>query len=879
MRPSPLRLPACLALLALLSCAAPASSLAAAGDGAVTALSSGESHSVALRDDGTVIAWGRNDLGQLGDGTNNWRYGGTNTIPATPSVVVTADGAPLDKVVRVSAGYHCPLAIRQDGTLWSWGYEGCRSSDTDPVTGSSLVAQPVSRIDGTPLSDVVAAAGGVHHSIAVLDDGTVWTWGVSNLGSGLAASGRAQQVLISAGVPLTGAVHVVSRADRPHVLLASGEVYTWIGTSYATPVELSAGVPLTDATELETGTWHYLVKRADGTMWAWGEGTSGQLGNGASLTQAYPVQVQTSAGVPLMDVVDMAATNDSTFALTSDGSLYAWGWIDGSLTEYATPYAGPGGVSAPVDEVAAGNYQTLIRIGGRAYNRGSNWAGQLADPSGDDSSAWLAVNARPGTATADSAVGSDGAAPASPGVVRDGATRTLLLGSSVIDLDAGQSVTPWVEVVPDGSSFAATCGVDDATTYSGAASTSSGTRANVAVAITGLQDGRSYRWRSCLADAAGAAGPWSSAGSFLLDETAPVVVQASSTIDHSTQTATVTLAGTDSFSGLHDAAAYSFDDGLTWQASATYVRSDLPYGVLVRLLARVRDAAGNVSAATQVDLAAVDTFAPRIRPRTTLRTVGAGGGLDFDISDPETGVASVRATFRGKPVPVRNGTVRGRDLPEGRGVLRILVVDGAGNSASWRRTLAVDRTAPRIANAPHFTFGRSHALRVTDTVTGPTSRTARVVLPRLGVNLVRVRVRDRAGNVAVRRMRIVRHLSLGRPHLNGDLVVRRGDLRFVANRDAIRGSFRFIGHTAPWYARTEHSPALVREAQWRLQQFGFLSKATRLSGELDLTTIRAVQRYQAARGLPTLGTIGPRTRNALDRDLLRARFHRSLLGR
>jgi len=133
-------------------------------------------------------------------------------------------------------------------------------------------------------------------------------------------------------------------------------------------------------------------------------------------------------------------------------------------------------------------------------------------------------------------------------------------------------------------------------------------------------------------------------------------------------------------------------------------------------------------------------------------------------------------------------------------------------------------------------------------------------------------VTDRAGNSRTANVAVERRLSLASPWLNAGIRLRgRGGDRFQPLQRQMDASFRFIGHTAPWYARTAEGPPLVREAQWRLQRMGFLSKTSRPSGVLDLATIRGVQRYQAARGIPTLGTIGARTRAALDRDLLRGR--------
>lgn len=847
---------------------------AAPGDGASVGISSGESHSVSLGDDGTVSAWGRNDLGQLGNGTTNWRYGGTNTIDATPTSVVLADGTRLDDVTRVHGGYNCSLAIRSDGSVWSWGSDMCRPSDTWPASSALLVAEPVKKSDGTQLTGAVSLSGGVDHGIAVLGDGTAWSWGSNGLGTGLPAQGTAQQVLTGVGTPLTGVAEVASKSGAPLALLSSGAVYQW-STGYATPVELSAGVPIADATGLAAGVGHYLVIRPGGEVWAWGLGTGGRLGNGDVLDQSFPVQVLTAPGTPLTNIVEVDAGSDFSMARTADGTVYGWGSINGS--SYAQPITLPAGVTG-VQEIAAGGFQSLILADGLIYNLGSNWAGQLADPSGTDSPTWIKVNTRPAVSEPVQVLAGDGSATPVAGVHRDGVGTPVLLELNALDLDAGQSATPWVEVMPYGASFSGACGVASATTYSGPAFTTTGSRQLVRVPVSGLVDGARYTWRSCTVDAAGGAGTWSAAAAaaFVVDASGPLPLASSAQADDALQTVTFTVGGADAIAGLH-AAAYSFDDGVTWQESGQYVVSNVPHETTVRVTARIRDALGNISAAIPLEATVQDVFGPAITLTRAIRDVTPRRDLLFSIVDEETAVARTTARFRGKPVTIRDGKVRARDLPEGRGILRVEAFDTEGNIGRWSRFLVIDRTAPTIANPPRAVFGRTHQLRLTDNVSGTVAKSARVTLPDLGPNVSTIAVRDRFGNRASRRVRIVRHLSLSKPHLNSDVRVTGANITFDANQHWIRESFRFISYSAPWYARTEKSPALVREAQWRLRAFGYLSPAFELNGKLDIPTIRAVQRYQADKGLPLLGTIGPRTRRALDRDLLAARFDRSWL--
>ncbi|MBC7461659.1 MAG: peptidoglycan-binding protein [Thermoleophilia bacterium] len=116
---------------------------------------------------------------------------------------------------------------------------------------------------------------------------------------------------------------------------------------------------------------------------------------------------------------------------------------------------------------------------------------------------------------------------------------------------------------------------------------------------------------------------------------------------------------------------------------------------------------------------------------------------------------------------------------------------------------------------------------------------------------------------------MTRRLALSDQRLNFGLrLTTLQGARVSASPNAVQAAFRFIGTSASWYVSDDLQTPFVQEAQWRLERLGCLSAGSFRSGALDLPTIRAVQAYQRANHLPVLGTIGPRTRFALDRDLL-----------
>jgi alpha-tubulin suppressor-like RCC1 family protein len=166
--------------------------------GVVTQVAAGWDHSLALTSDGTVRAWGNNDHGQLG---NNTSVG--SLVP------VQVPG--LTGVTKISAGYGFSLALRSDGTVWAWGWNDKAQLGAFSKSPFSLV--PV-QVPG--LSHVTGISAGIDHAVAAATNGTsaltsVWAWGdneAGQLGDGTLTSHGAQRVT---GLP----VSIAGIAVRP----------------------------------------------------------------------------------------------------------------------------------------------------------------------------------------------------------------------------------------------------------------------------------------------------------------------------------------------------------------------------------------------------------------------------------------------------------------------------------------------------------------------------------------------------------------------------------------------------------------------------------------------------------------------------------------
>lgn len=122
-------------------------------------ISAGWYHTVALKSDSTVWAWGCNDHGQLGDGT-------TTDYRSDPAQVGGLRG-----VIAIAVGEQHTVALKSEGTVWTWGY------NTYGQLGDGSNAERNTPVQVSGLSDITAIAAGWEHTIALKSDGTVWTWG------------------------------------------------------------------------------------------------------------------------------------------------------------------------------------------------------------------------------------------------------------------------------------------------------------------------------------------------------------------------------------------------------------------------------------------------------------------------------------------------------------------------------------------------------------------------------------------------------------------------------------------------------------------------------------------------------------------------------
>ena len=266
----------------------------------------GNQHVTSIKTDGTLWTWGYNGFGQLGDNT---------AVDKSSPVQVTGGGTNWK---QVSCGYYHTAAIKTDGTLWIWGYNLYgQLGDNTAVNKSSPVT---TSITGSTWVDI---ASGRYHTIAIKTDGTLWTWGYNfsgqlGLNDTTSRSTPVQEVTggtnwkqVSSGVFYTAAIK------------KDGTLWSWgnngngqLGinstANTSTPVQTVAGG--TNWKQLSCGGFYTAAIKTDGTLWLWGNNGNGQLGDNTIVTRSTPVQV-TGGGT---NWIHVACGGAHTFTIRDD---------------------------------------------------------------------------------------------------------------------------------------------------------------------------------------------------------------------------------------------------------------------------------------------------------------------------------------------------------------------------------------------------------------------------------------------------------------------------------------------------------------------------------------------------------------------------------
>lgn len=278
----------------------------------VVNISAGYSFSAAIKTDGSLWMWGSNIYGELGNGSD---------------IVGVPEEAILQDVADVSCGEFFTVALKNDGTVWTWGANYSAQLGNGTISGVyQRNPTPVQIMDG-----VVAIAAGDDHAAAIKTDGSLWMWGLNDLGQLGNGTNNA--------------------APSPIQIIESGVMAVSCGDA------------------------HTLIIKDDFSLWGWGDNHYGQLGDGTNTGKLSPIHIMDNVSV-------MSAGNWCSGAVTRLGELYTWGrnsWGQlgiGNKSDKNTPQFITNDI---VTVSCGGGYTAILKTDGSVWTCGYNRYGQLGD--------------------------------------------------------------------------------------------------------------------------------------------------------------------------------------------------------------------------------------------------------------------------------------------------------------------------------------------------------------------------------------------------------------------------------------------------------------------------------------------------------------------
>lgn len=397
----------------------------------VVSVAAGYEHSLAITMNGTLYAWGCNNQDQV---TSNWQYDYriSRPIKVTDNAVYAFAGTAYSlAVIAPPPAFNGDVSVDMDapapmscGTLIGWGtgeFGQLKSMYSYDDYGRGIIAENVSyaaasyyniavldrsggltvlgdnrwgqygeeRLSGTPvpngLEGVSSVAAGMHHSLAVTEDGSLWTWG--NNENGQLGDGSWESRYTPAKI-LDDVKSAYGASDNSYAIDEDGSLWAWGGNYYGqlgtgesgwntykqSPVKIMDNVAA-----FACGYYHALAVKTDGSLWAWGYNNYGQLGNGESGYTASK-----SSPVRIMDggVASVAAWGEHSLAVKTDGSLWGWGQNGsyqlglGNMVNQLTPVK----IMEGVKSAAAGYYHSLaVKTDGTLWAWGRNVNGQIGN--------------------------------------------------------------------------------------------------------------------------------------------------------------------------------------------------------------------------------------------------------------------------------------------------------------------------------------------------------------------------------------------------------------------------------------------------------------------------------------------------------------------
>jgi alpha-tubulin suppressor-like RCC1 family protein len=347
------------------------------GAQAVTQVAAGGFHSLFIESDGSLWAMGRNNFGQLGDGSTNSGNYATNL----PERIVTGD------VTAIAAGGDHSLFLKSDGSLWAMGNNSNGQLGDGTFNNTNQPEQIMA-------SNITAIAAGSFHSLFLKSDGSLWGMGYNydgELGDGTNdtdgpyyGANRPQLIVATNVMAIAAGDNHSLFLKQDGSLWAMGQnLYGQLGDRMNNQTNLPERIIATNVMAIAAGYSFSLFLKNDGSLWAMGNNQYGELGDGTTDNGIY--QTNQPEQIMASNVTAVVASRFYSLFRMSDGSLWAMGYNStGQLGDGAYDNANRPQliVSNNVTAIAGGwQHSLFLKSDGSLWAMGDNSYGQLGDGS------------------------------------------------------------------------------------------------------------------------------------------------------------------------------------------------------------------------------------------------------------------------------------------------------------------------------------------------------------------------------------------------------------------------------------------------------------------------------------------------------------------
>ncbi len=369
----------------------------------ITQISLGGAHSSAITSEGRLFTWGKNDFGQLGDGTTTDRY-----IPADiTSWFNLVEG---ETITKITLRFWHSAALTSDGRIFTWGSNSDGELGDGTTTDRYIPTEITSQFNLNEEETITEITLGGYHSSAITTEGRVFTWGwnrYGQLGDGTTTSRITpteitSQFNLSVGETIT---KIALGNYSSSAITTDGRVFTWgdntegqlgdgtttvryIPTEITSQFNLSVGETIT---QIILGGFHSSAITSEDRVFTWGRNNSGQLGDGTTTSRYIPTEITSQFNLNEEEIIRTIYLNGShSSAITSEDRVFMWGWNaygqlgDGTMTNRYIPTEVTSQFNFSEEEtitqISLGACHSLaITSEGGVFTWGWNEYGQLGD--------------------------------------------------------------------------------------------------------------------------------------------------------------------------------------------------------------------------------------------------------------------------------------------------------------------------------------------------------------------------------------------------------------------------------------------------------------------------------------------------------------------